>query len=300
MWIERGEGERERERERERVRVRTREKERSVRCEVTGRSRGPTFVSRTFLVCPLRTRARTYVCTYVDGAWMCWHLEGAGEPEGRGGMRETFSSVPTARRLPLRSSLLALLLPSVGHTGARVRPRTPNTPARSHIYPFQRGSRVYIHCTRAIPPPKNCSCRGGVGRAATPLDRLRCCEARQRAISGRPYPSEDEEGGVLLSKRVCVRCVANVRTYEWVYVATCARVRCVVEPLIARGKGEKRRFLCSLFVETRDTGILESVKGAVCVRSNRRKKVVSILRWIFCEFQRHSMHRGYSWCRESI
>lgn len=196
-------------------------------------------------------------------------------------MRETFSSVPTARRLSLRSSLLALLLPSVGHTGARVRPRTPNTPACSHIYPFQRGSRVYIHCTRAIPPPKNCSCRGGVGRAATPLDRLRCCEAQQRAISGRPYPSEDEEGGVLLSKRVCVRCVANVRTYEWVYVATCARVRCVVEPLIARGKGEKRRFLCSLFAETRDTGILESVKGAVCVRSNRRKKVVSILRWIF-------------------
>lgn len=164
---------------------------------------------------------------------------------------------------------------------ARVRPRTPNTPACSHIYPFQRGSRVYIHCTRAIPPPKNCSCRGGVGRAATPLDRLRCCETRQRAISGRPYPSEDEEGGVLLSKRVCVRCVANVRTYEWVYVATFVRVRCVVEPLIARGKGEKRRFLCSLFAETRDTGILESVKGAVCVRSNRRKKVVSILRWIF-------------------
>lgn len=155
-------------------------------------------------------------------------------------------------------------------------------PQRAHTYTRSSEDHECTYTVHALSHHrKTVAVAGGVGRAATPLDRLRCCETRQRAISGRPYPSEDEEGGVLLSKRVCVRCVANVRTYEWVYVATCVRVRCVVEPLIARGKGEKRRFLCSLFAETRDTGILESVKGAVCVRSNRRKKVVSILRWIF-------------------
>lgn len=106
---------------------------------------------------------------------------------------------------------------------------------------------------------------------------------------------------MLLSKRVCVRCVANVRTYEWVYVATFVRVRCVVEPLIARGKGEKRRFLCSLFAETRDTGILESVKGGgVCSIEQKEKGSLDTAMDFFCEFQRRSMHRGCSWCRESI
>lgn len=51
-----------------------------------------------------------------------------------------------------------------------------------------RGDRcVASEQVRGVPPPKNCSSRGTVGRAATPLDRPRCCDllpARTRQGGG--------------------------------------------------------------------------------------------------------------------
>ena len=131
MWIERGEGERER--ERERVRVRTREKERSVRCEVTGRSRGPTFVSRTFLVCPLRTRARTYVCTYVDGAWMCWTWRGRESPKGGVVCGKRFPRFPRRDASPFAPRFSPFCCPLSG-IQARACGLVHLIPQRAHTY----------------------------------------------------------------------------------------------------------------------------------------------------------------------
>lgn len=103
-----------------------------VRCEVTGRSRGSSRDHTSLAAVPLRTLSRVFGRVReprVDGSL---ELEGAGEVWRRGGMRETFSSVPTARRLSPGPSSLSLLLPSVGRTATRARARASYAQHTTH------------------------------------------------------------------------------------------------------------------------------------------------------------------------
>lgn len=175
------------------------------------------------------TRAHARV-TYVRKRSACVRVpavEGAGETAERGGMRETFSSVPTARRLPplplpprrslalcrpySRASGLVHLIPATVHAHTR---RTHHT---------RRIRPLHVHAP--YPSTENTSRPaegGGEGSdaAAGPLEMLRASTA---AIDLRTHRN---------TKRG--RALRRGPMLEWVYVATPVRVR-------VRVAGEKGR-----------------------------------------------------------
>ena len=195
--------------------------EECLRCKITDRSRGPTFVSRISLVWPRFECLRACVLARarIRGS-VLGRLVGAGETVGRGGMRETFSSVPTARRFPSALHLSRIYVAlcrahrrarAISYTYTRARARTLDTYTRALSH---HRKTVALALGRLV------------GRAATPVDRLRCCETRQRAISGPPVSVQRrEKGGVLLSLSLSLSLSLYVYIYIYIYICVCACVR---------------------------------------------------------------------------
>lgn len=148
-----------------------------VRCEVTGRSRGSSRDHTSLAAVPLRTLSRVFGRVREPRVDVFSRVGGGGRGVEEGwyaGNVFLGSHGATPLPWPLVSLTPVALCRPYSHSCARARVLRPTHDAHTYITSMARGDRwscVASERARGVPPPKNCSSRGTVGRAATPLDR---------------------------------------------------------------------------------------------------------------------------------